>query len=45
MERNPSWMEAELIQFGSKEEVLKYVERGWVDMRPKSLKDKIDQRI
>jgi len=27
---------------GSKEEVLQYVGKEWIDMRPKSLRDKMD---
>ena len=30
---------------GNREEVLKYVQEVWTDMRPKSLRDKMDKNV
>lgn len=30
---------------GNREEVLKYVKEVWTDMRPKSLRDKMDKNV
>ena len=45
-----AWKEIQLgwNQVGSKgikEEVLKYVKEVWTDMRPKSLRDKMDKNV